>query len=101
MPHGETFCVMLPHVLRYNRAVNAERQASLATAMGKPGEAAAHIVQALVASLNLTSRLRDPNVPRELLPRIADESMHDIWIPTNPRPITKASEVLALLETAW
>jgi len=101
MPHGETSCVMLPHVLRYNLAVNADRQASLAAAMGSPGEAAADIVQALVASLGLPGRLRDANVPRDLLPRIAEESMRDMWIPTNPRPLTAAAQVLALLEAAW
>ncbi len=101
MPHGETSCVMLPHVLRYNLTVNADRQASLAAAMGSPDTPAADIVQALVASLGLPGRLRDANVPRDLLPRIADESMNDMWIPTNPRPITQASQVLALLEAAW
>src|SRR5690606_24814944 len=35
MAHGETSCVMLPHVLRYNAAVNAARQGTLA-AMGDP-----------------------------------------------------------------
>lgn len=101
MPHGETSCVMLPHVLRYNLAVNAGRQASLAAAMGSPDTPVADTVQTLVASLGLPGRLRDANVPRELLPRIADESMHDIWIPTNPRPITESAQVLALLEAAW
>ena len=101
MPHGETSCVMLPHVLRFNLTVNSERQASLASAMGSPGTPAADIVQTLVASLNLPGRLRDANVPRDLLPRIADEAMRDMWIPTNPRPLTEVSQVLALLEAAW
>ncbi|MGD9602362.1 MAG: iron-containing alcohol dehydrogenase [Gammaproteobacteria bacterium] len=101
MPHGETSCVMLPHVLRFNATVNGARQASLATAMGHPGENAAEIIQALVASLGLPGRLRDAGVPRDLLPRIADESMRDMWIPTNPRPIRDVAEVLALLEAAW
>ncbi len=101
MPHGETSCVMLPHVLRYNLAVNADRQASLAAAMGSPKTPAADIVQALVASLGLPGRLRDAKVPRDLLPRIADESMRDMWIPTNPRPITDVAQVLGLLEAAW
>lgn len=101
MPHGETSCVMLPHVLRYNLPVNADRQASLAVAMGSPDTPAADIVQALVASLGLPGRLRDADVPRDLLPRIADESMRDMWIPTNPRPLTEAAQVLALLEAAW
>lgn len=101
MPHGETSCVMLPHVLRYNLTVNADRQQSLAAAMGEPGKPAADIIQDLVASLGLPGRLRDAAVPRELLPRIADEAMHDLWIPTNPRPLTAATQVLALLEAAW
>lgn len=101
MPHGETSCVMLPHVLRYNLAVNADRQASLAAAMGSPDTPVADTVQALVASLGLPGRLRDANVLRDLLPRIADESMRDMWIPTNPRPITESAQVLALLEAAW
>jgi alcohol dehydrogenase class IV len=29
MPHGETSCVMLPHIPRYNMPVNAARQAVL------------------------------------------------------------------------
>lgn len=101
MPHGETSCVMLPHVLRFNRAVNAARQASLAAAMGSPGAEPAELVAALVAHLGLPGRLRDAGVPRELLPRIADEALRDMWIPTNPRPLTQASEILALLEAAW
>jgi maleylacetate reductase len=101
MPHGETSCVMLPHVLRFNAAVNGDRQASLATAMGSPGTPAADIVQALVASLGLPGRLRDAEVPHALLPRIAAESMRDMWIPTNPRPLTDVAQVLELLEAAW
>jgi len=34
VPHGYTSCVMLPHVLRYNRAANAERQRLVAEALG-------------------------------------------------------------------
>ena len=36
VPHGYTSCVMLPHVLRYNRSVNAERQALVAERWGIP-----------------------------------------------------------------
>jgi maleylacetate reductase len=101
MPHGETSCVMLPHVLRYNLAVNAERQAALAEAMGDTKTSAADQIQALVASLDLPGRLRDSEIPRELLPRIAEESMNDMWIPTNPRPINGPEDILQLLEAAW
>ena len=101
MPHGETSCVMLPHVLRFNLEQTRERQRLLAEAMGAPGTPAADIVQKLVADLGLPGRLRDANVPRELLPKIAEEAMHDLWVKTNPRPISGPPVVLELLEAAW
>lgn len=101
MPHGETSCVMLPHVLRYNESVNGERQAILAAAMGDPGTAAADQIQALVRSLELPGRLRDAGVSQDILPTIAEESMLDMWIPTNPRPIAGPEDVLPLLQAAW
>jgi maleylacetate reductase len=101
MPHGETSCVMLPHVLRYNITVNPERQAALAQAIGDPDTSAADQIQALVRDLDLPGRLRDCDVPRELLTTIAEESMHDMWIPTNPRSISGPEDVLPLLEAAW
>ena len=101
MPHGETSCVMLPHVLRYNLEVTRERQRLLSQAMGAPDTLAADVVAQLVADLGLPGRLRDANVPRDLLPRIAEEAMHDLWVKTNPRPISGPSVVLELLEAAW
>jgi len=101
MPHGETSCVMLPHVLRYNNSVNGERQAILAAAMGDPETSAADQIQALVASLDLPGRLRDAGVSQEILPTIAEESMLDMWIPTNPRTIAGPQDVLPLLQAAW
>src|SRR5262249_39759365 len=41
VPHGYTSCVMLPHVLRYNRPANAGRQGLVAEAMGHAGKDAA------------------------------------------------------------
>lgn len=101
MPHGETSCVMLPHVLRYNHAVNGARQAALAAAMGDTATPLAEQVAALVASLALPGRLRDAEVPKSLLPTIAEESLLDLWVKTNPRPLDSAAAVLPLLEAAW
>ncbi|MEQ8233032.1 MAG: iron-containing alcohol dehydrogenase [Gammaproteobacteria bacterium] len=101
MPHGETSCVMLPHVLRYNHAVNGARQAALAANMGDAATPLADQVAALVAALGLPGRLRDADVPRERLAMIAEESLRDRWVTTNPRPLDGAPAVLALLEAAW
>jgi maleylacetate reductase len=101
VPHGYTSCVMLPHVLRYNRPVNAERQARVSEALGRPGEPAADVVAELIAALGLPMRLRDVGVEPEQLDRIAELSMHDRWIHTNPRKIEGPAVVRMLLDAAW
>jgi maleylacetate reductase len=101
VPHGYTSCIMLPHVLRFNEPVNAERQAWVSEALGRPGEQAADSVAALIASLGLPGRLRDVEVRRDQLDQIAEESMHDRWVHTNPRKIDGPATVRALLEAAW
>ncbi len=101
VPHGYTSCVMLPHVLRFNSAVNAERQAMVAEALGRPGEEAANIVGELIASLGLPRTLRDVGVRHDQLDEIARLSMHDRWIHTNPRRIDGPETVRMLLDQAW
>jgi len=101
VPHGYTSCVMLPPVLRFNEPVNAERQAWVADALGRPGEKAADAVAALVADLGLPGTLRDVGVQPGQLDRIAAESMHDRWVHTNPRKIVGPADVRALLDAAW
>ncbi len=45
VPHGYTSCVMLPSVMRWNKPDNAERQALVSEAMGKPSEDARNAAQ--------------------------------------------------------
>jgi len=101
VPHGYTSCVMLPHVLRFNHPVNAERQALVSAALGRPGDPAAEVVSGLIAALGLPQRLRDVDVKPEQLDRIAELSMHDRWIHTNPRKIDGPPVVRELLDAAW
>ena len=101
VPHGYTSCIMLPHVLRFNAAVNGDRQALVSEALGRPGEPAADAVAELVAGLGLPGRLRDAGVKPEQLDQIATESMHDRWVHTNPRPIDGPAAVRQLLDAAW
>jgi maleylacetate reductase len=101
MPHGETSCVMLPHVLRYNSLANENSQAILAAAMSTSDLPLAEQVQALVSGLELPGRLRDAGVPEDLLPTLAEESMLDIWIATNPRLLKTSADILKLLKAAW
>jgi len=101
VPHGYTSCVMLPHVLRFNEPVNAARQAWVAEAVGKPGMSGADAIGGLIAGLGLPTRLRDVEVQQNMLDRIAELSMHDRWVPTNPRRIDSPATVRMLLDQAW
>ncbi len=101
MPHGETSCVMLPHVLRYNATSNSAEQEVLAEVMGNGKMPLADHVQNLVAELDLPGKLRDAAVPKEMLRTLAEESLLDIWIATNPHPLETADEIYELLTAAW
>ncbi|HEX3575675.1 MAG TPA: iron-containing alcohol dehydrogenase [Rhodopila sp.] len=101
VPHGYTSCVMLPHVLRFNEPVSAERQAWVSAALGRPNEPAGDAVAALIAGLGLPGRLRDVGVKQDQLDEIAAGSMHDRWVHTNPRKIEGPQAVRALLDAAW
>jgi len=101
VPHGYTSCVMLPHVLRFNAPVNAERQKWVSDALGRPDLSAGDAVAALIASLGLPGTLRDVGVKTEQLDAIAAGSMHDRWVHTNPRKIDGPPAVRALLDAAW
>jgi maleylacetate reductase len=100
VPHGYTSCVMLPAVLRYNAGVNAGRQAIVAESLGRPGDDAAQVVADLIAELGLPRTLRDVGVGPERFAEVAEHSMHDRWIHTNPRSITSPEQVLAILQSA-
>ena len=101
VPHGYTSCVMMPHVLRFNHAVGAEKQARVSEALGHPGEPAVDAVAALIVGLGLPTLLRDGGVSEDQLDLIAENSMHDRWVHTNPRPIAGPAVVRTLLDAAW
>jgi len=101
VPHGYTSCIMLPHVLRFNDPVNHEKQTRVSEALGHAGEPAADAVAGLIAGLGLPSRLRDVGVKPEQLDLIAENSMHDRWIHTNPRKIDGPAVIRTLLDAAW
>ena len=101
VPHGYTSCVMLPHVLRFNHPVNGDKQARVSEALGRPDEPAAEVVAGLISGLGLPTRLRDVGVAPEQLDRIAEGSMVDRWIHTNPRKIDGPAVIRALLDAAW
>ena len=98
VPHGHTSCVMLPSVMRWNKPVNAERQALVAAAMGHPGEDAGEVLDTFIRNLGMPRSLREVKVGREHFDRIAQAAMATPWVPRNPRKIEGPAQVREILE---
>ena len=113
MSHGHTSCVMLPHVMRYNLDATRSQQARIGKAMsmsmsmgmansrGEIYSDAANAVAHLIDVLGLPSRLSALNVKREQFAQIAEGAKDNLWVRTNPRPITSAAQLTELLEAGW
>jgi alcohol dehydrogenase class IV len=54
-----------------------------------------------VVALGQPRRLRDAGVKREQFPDIARGAMGNMWVRSNPRPITAVDDILQILEMAW
>jgi maleylacetate reductase len=100
IPHGHTSCIMLPAVMRWNKPVNAERQALVAAAMGHPGEDAGDVLDAFIGGLGMPRSLAAMQVGPESFSRIAEEAMATPWVPRNPRPIAGPAQLREILEMA-
>lgn len=100
VPHGHTSCVMLPSVMRWNKPVNAERQALVAASMGHPGKDAGDVLDDFIRGLGMPRSLREVNVGAEHFDRIAQQAMATPWVPRNPRKIDGPSQLREILELA-
>ena len=100
IPHGHTSCIMLPSVMRWNKPVNAERQALVAAAMDHPGEDAGDVLDAFIAGLGMPRSLGAVNVGPHEFDRIAEQAMGTPWVPRNPRRIDGPAQVREILALA-
>jgi maleylacetate reductase len=101
IPHGITSCVILPAVLRWNRSASAECQALVAGHLGAPGSEAADALAGLIRSLGLPTSLSEVGVSRGDFPAIAEHTLHDRGVRSNPRPVTGAADLMEILDLAW
>jgi len=100
VPHGHTSCVMLHNVMRYNRSVNADRQALISEALGRPNDDAADLIESLVRDLGMPTRLSDVGVTPEHFDAIARGGMENMMVRTNPRPIRGPEDIKEILQAA-
>jgi len=99
LPHGVVNGVLLPHVIRYNGAESPERFVPIAQAMGLdvagvPAEEAveqvAVEVRRLADEVGVPSGLGKLGVRIEDVPRLAELTLGDACLTTNPRATEKA-----------
>jgi maleylacetate reductase len=100
IPHGHTSCIMLPAVMRWNRLVNADRQALVSVAMSHGGSDAGDVLDTFIGGLGMPRSLGAVKIGRENFQRIAEKAMATPWVPRNPRPIDGPAQVREILELA-
>ncbi|KAL1854163.1 hypothetical protein Plec18170_004927 [Paecilomyces lecythidis] len=113
--HGETSCILLPAVCKYNASKNAnngrqqrvlefltsnlivsevlqKRQVDVAKAdLGD-------VLDAIIRELGMPRSLADVGVGRDKLDGLAVNSLKDRWCVTNPVPLKEKGQVLEILE---
>lgn len=115
--HGETSCILLPAVCKFNAKHNAnrDRQArvreflindpiisevlrdhSINTEKADLGD----ILDAVIRELGMPRSLADVGVYLNQLQlhELSENSLHDRWCQTNPVPLKKKEQVLEILE---
>lgn len=101
VPHGHTSCVLLPSVLRWNESETREKQQLVSAAFNRAEDPAADVVAELIALLGQPGSLREVGVTENQLDVIAEGSLENMMVRSNPRPITKASQIREILDMAW
>ncbi|MBI4553493.1 MAG: iron-containing alcohol dehydrogenase [Candidatus Latescibacteria bacterium] len=106
--HGLANAILLPHVLRFNAEVAADRLRDLAAAMAidvsgrSPQEAAAdaiHAIQSLFRGIGIPVRLSEAGVTAAIIPALVAKAMQDGCHLSNPRPCS-AKDFQSLYEAA-
>lgn len=113
--HGETSCILLPAVCKFNyrHKANVEKQDATrdmllaqedVRQLIESGNLDAKnldlgdILGLVISELGMPRALGDVGVGEENLPRLAQRSLEDIWIKTNALPITEESQVMEIIQ---
>ena len=108
-PHGVANALLLPHVLKFNGQVCPELFRNMGNAFGldmkntTDEEAVQKVVDAvkeLSIKLHIPQTLKEIGIPKEMLPTLAEQALHDACTGGNPREVTK-EDILALYKDAY
>ncbi|GIC93845.1 iron-containing alcohol dehydrogenase [Aspergillus udagawae] len=113
--HGETSCILLPAVCKFNarHGANREQQERVGQFLVRNAEVArvlrdrgvdvssadlGDVLDAVIRELGMPRSLKEVGVGRDALNQLAANSLHDRWCRTNPVPLTEKGQVLEILE---
>lgn len=115
--HGETSCILLPAVLKYNYLHGDEKVRKLQEkvlnifwdeeairkvldqrGLKKETADAGDVVGAVINELGMPRTLKEVGVRRQQLDALANNSMKDRWLATNAVPLIEKKHVLEILE---
>ncbi len=112
VPHGETSCILMPAVAKYNARVNAAQQARVldilwsedviadileAACLRKEDADLCDALDAIIRELQMPRDLESVGIGPENLGKIAENSLKDPWCQTNPIPLAVKEQVLEIL----
>ena len=96
--HGLANAILLPYTMAFNKNAATDQLRDIAAAFGmniyalspeKGAQAAIDEVTQLCKDIGIPSRLREANVPAEMIPDLARQAIADQCHLTNPRPCTE------------
>lgn len=90
--HGQTLATMLPHVMRYNTEVVAEKYAAVGQALGAAPDADAAIaaVEALSSTVGTDRTLTELGADHDSLDGLTTDALRDLIILNTPKMPTRA-----------
>lgn len=112
--HGETSCILLPAVCKYNFKANEERQQKVKDILWQQAEVKAgvserglqretadlgDILNCIISQLGMPRSLKAVGVGEDKLDLLATNSLDDKWCHTNPIPLKTKAQVLEILNT--
>jgi alcohol dehydrogenase len=106
--HGDSYSLTTAWGLRFNLEQTTAGLARLAQGLGVGGGSdveaagrAADFVEAFYRRLQMPVQLREANIPRQDIGRIAQDAMGDFYLHQNARKVKSAAELEELLEKMW
>lgn len=111
--HGETSCILLPAVCKYNAKATEGKRAmmrdvlwdipmcrELFSSKGLDEGLAdlGDLMDVVIRKLEMPRTLRQKGITGEKMRELARMSLKDTWLATNPVPLTSEDEVLEVLQ---